>query len=99
MYHRRSRSFFLLLALSFARYDRVGRMLRPTRSIWSGLPTRFNFGSGAGRWWSAPALFNAYHGIIWWITDMVEHPGELALRGGIRYHRKDTCTATSAHAE
>eukprot|EP00959_Pyramimonas_sp_CCMP1952_P307886 6443861-Pyramimonas_sp.AAC.1 len=30
---------------------------------------------------------------------MVEHQGEVALRGEALYHRKDTCTAASAHAE
>eukprot|EP00959_Pyramimonas_sp_CCMP1952_P313201 6555838-Pyramimonas_sp.AAC.1 len=30
---------------------------------------------------------------------MVEREGEVALRGGALYHRKDTCSAASAHAE
>eukprot|EP00959_Pyramimonas_sp_CCMP1952_P328631 6880313-Pyramimonas_sp.AAC.1 len=74
-------------------------MLRLRRSIWLGLPTGSKLGSEAGRWWSALALLLAIHGAIRWTTDMVDHQGEVALRGGALGHRKDTCTAASALAE
>eukprot|EP00959_Pyramimonas_sp_CCMP1952_P069074 1442207-Pyramimonas_sp.AAC.1 len=58
----------LLLGLSLARYNRAG-------ACWLGLPAPFNFGSGAGLWWSALAPLLIIHGTIWWTTDMVEHHG------------------------
>eukprot|EP00959_Pyramimonas_sp_CCMP1952_P157251 3288343-Pyramimonas_sp.AAC.1 len=58
----------------------------------------FTLGGGAGRWWSALALLRAIHGAIWWTTDMVDHQGAVALRGGDHGHREDTCTEASAHA-
>eukprot|EP00959_Pyramimonas_sp_CCMP1952_P469609 9495236-Pyramimonas_sp.AAC.1 len=62
--YRRSRGSFLLLGLLLIRYNRVGRMLRLGQSICLGFPTSFKLGNGAGRWWSALALFLAFHGTI-----------------------------------
>eukprot|EP00959_Pyramimonas_sp_CCMP1952_P327538 6856960-Pyramimonas_sp.AAC.1 len=63
-----------------------------------GPPNPVQPGSVAGLWWSALAWLLTIHGTIRWTTDMVEHHGEMGLRGGIyicTHNRKDTCSATS----
>eukprot|EP00959_Pyramimonas_sp_CCMP1952_P204657 4279536-Pyramimonas_sp.AAC.1 len=92
----------LILGLSLLRYDRAGAWRRLRRSCWLGLPAPFKLGGGAGLWWSALALFVTIHGIILWITDMVEHQGAVGLRGGVyitTQYREETCSDTSVQPE
>eukprot|EP00959_Pyramimonas_sp_CCMP1952_P286231 5985519-Pyramimonas_sp.AAC.1 len=79
---RRPRDSLLLLGLSLLLCNRVGRGLRLGRSIWWGPPASFKLGSGAVLRGTAIALLLAIHGAMWLTTDMVEHQGAVALRGG-----------------